>query len=703
MTYKKIGFQDRIDSKPTTYLVDGKPLEITKDNSGLVKKGSSLNADNLNHLEDGIHQNSVEIERFNTELLTNKTKTVKENSNVISLKDNVEGIANVTVGGNTIDVNKEPIVSDFKNKISGSTSKNPNIFKIGFSDKLLQIYDKEFTEKPQEDYNKIYSLDGLNSSSSTSVNKKFPQMLFSFNLIKIVETEKGQVPGDSIKEKVNWLKNNIKNLTCKWYGYGECPRGNKAYLDAFDIKYNRWNMKYQNLQNSMANSSNKPSVLAYSTKYISDYLTDDGCIIFVAYTDASDGKTPSVIYTDYVNLEVQLATKLQSVGEKEKEIEIKSVGKNLFNPKNLTSVYSNRGKIEYVNNGFKIFSKSHYYKRVKVKPNTDYCLSYSLKLSKPTITGESWVGDDKLFGSIFQWNNKNKKKFNSGLLTDINISFVLWDGNDGDFAEYTDIQLEECSDYTPYEPYKEDKINIQLKEPLRRLSSGVRDTLHTDGTILRRIGNITLNGDEDWHSKNSESLIQSGWNQFGDSLIFALEIDNPIVQTFARDSTILSNLKVVQVATQNEQGISFECGTGWQYLAIRIEKTNLRTQDVEGFKKWLKENPVTVYYELKEPVIENIGQPLSLKTFKGGHIVTDTDIAPYITVDYPTNVSSRITGLESAEVSLKNSLGGAWKTLLMLADKELQMKSIKLLETENVTDIKGKINEIIGVWKDEHI
>lgn len=74
MTYTKIGFKDRVDNKPTTYLVDGQPVEITKDDTGLKQKGTSLNADNLNHIEDGIFQNDKNIQEFKkntTEILNN--------------------------------------------------------------------------------------------------------------------------------------------------------------------------------------------------------------------------------------------------------------------------------------------------------------------------------------------------------------------------------------------------------------------------------------------------------------------------------------------------------------------------------------------------------------------------------------------------------------------------------------------------------
>ena len=62
--------------------------------------------------------------------------------------------------------------------------------------------------------------------------------------------------------------------------------------------------------------------------------------------------------------------------------------------------------------------------------------------------------------------------------------------------KFTNIQLEEISK-TPYQPYKEDKKEISLNEPLRGLPNGVRDTIEKvngEWKIVRRCGQDTLNG-----------------------------------------------------------------------------------------------------------------------------------------------------------------------------------------------------------------
>ena len=394
------------------------------------------------------------------------------------------------------------------------------------------------------------------------------------------------------------------------------------------------------------------------------------CII---YTDASDGKVPSVIYTDYINLEVKLKTEYQSVGEKEKQIEIKSTGKNLINLDSLLSVYENNDttnkKLEYIKDGIRMHGKSHFYTVINVKPNTDYTFSSTTNSENIWL----WIGSsNEEKGNIKKTHGElHSCTFNSGNNTQLYISFVMWEA-DTVYETISNIQFEEGTKATPYESYKEDKTTIKLKEPLRGLPNGIRDAINTDGTITRRVGEINLN--EIANKFYVQTNEENGWKQYDNSLVFAYH-NFEKEYSAKHNSEICSNAYVGEIVTPNCEGITYNYGTEFSYLALRIKKSKLSTPNEEGLKKYLKENPVTLYYELKEPVTENIGQPLNLKAFKGGQIVVDTDIAPYTTVDYPSNVSSRLATLENAEKNLKDSLGGAWRTLLALADSNLKHQS----------------------------
>ncbi|NEZ48018.1 hypothetical protein FDF74_12640, partial [Clostridium niameyense] len=90
--YKKIGFKDRQDTKPDTYLVDGVAKIIEKDNSGLVQAGTNLNQENLDHIEEGILQNSRNINELDkkignhAELIENNTSQLDDNAKELKTK-----------------------------------------------------------------------------------------------------------------------------------------------------------------------------------------------------------------------------------------------------------------------------------------------------------------------------------------------------------------------------------------------------------------------------------------------------------------------------------------------------------------------------------------------------------------------------------------------------------------------------------------
>ena len=72
MAYAKIGFKDRVDNKPDSYLVNGTETTVVKNDSGLISKGTNLNKATFEHIENGIYQNSIDISNVNNTVTNNK-------------------------------------------------------------------------------------------------------------------------------------------------------------------------------------------------------------------------------------------------------------------------------------------------------------------------------------------------------------------------------------------------------------------------------------------------------------------------------------------------------------------------------------------------------------------------------------------------------------------------------------------------------
>lgn len=195
------------------------------------------------------------------------------------------------------------IVDDFAGKISGSVVENPNKAHVCVADSRKTPTDitgdwrTGFEESAQENINKISSLDNSCYTVTTSAN--IPQQLFSFNLIEIVERKYGSIPKETVAEKVEWLKSNLETARCNWYGYGSCPSGNKAYLALWYTDSLSWTHIVNHSSSVITQTTIK--AINMSTK-----IDDNGFIHFLAYTDPSDGVTPSTICTDYISIELIL-------------------------------------------------------------------------------------------------------------------------------------------------------------------------------------------------------------------------------------------------------------------------------------------------------------------------------------------------------------------------------------------------------------
>ncbi|MGU8999085.1 BppU family phage baseplate upper protein [Clostridium perfringens] len=152
--------------------------------------------------------------------------------------------------------------------------------------------------------------------------------------------------------------------------------------------------------------------------------------------------------------------------------------------------------------------------------------------------------------------------------------------------------------HTKYEPYIEDGKNILIKEPLRE-----DDYLYENNRqvkINRISSQYTFTGDEDiakWVDSPNACwfTIKNNFKMNYGAYISGTKLLCGSLKTYNHG----------EFSTQTMINNSVTGITAFEdYFTIRIEKSKLTTQDVEGFKAWLKANPTTVVYQLAEPVVE---------------------------------------------------------------------------------------------------
>ena len=186
------------------------------------------------------------------------------------------------------------------------------------------------------------------------------------------------------------------------------------------------------------------------------------------------------------------------------------------------------------------------------------------------------------------------------------------------FLDRFEIQVEYGTTATPYEPYTEQTVQIALDEPLRGIGE-YKDTITKDGAV-RKIKRAVFDGSEDekWGlSREHENHIN-----------FALVIKGAItVNTGIR--TMMDKFKYFGVIWNSDL-----LGQDMFGATLRINMPKTLATDLQTFKTWLSQNPLTVDYVLAEPVTEPLPESVqaqlsSLHSENGvTHVFVDSGEVP---------------------------------------------------------------------------
>lgn len=147
----------------------------------------------------------------------------------------------------------------------------------------------------------------------------------------------------------------------------------------------------------------------------------------------------------------------------------------------------------------------------------------------------------------------------------------------------------EADENVPYEPYTEQTVQIAIDKPLRGVGE-YKDTITKDG-IVRKIKRTVFDGSEDekWGiGIEREYVIHFVSTQFSD----ATKINE-------HQRSMMDKLKWSSGVWGRD-----EIGQDMFARILRINMPKTLTPDLQTFKTWLSQNPLTVDYVLAEPVTE---------------------------------------------------------------------------------------------------
>lgn len=206
-----------------------------------------------------------------------------------------------------------PMTTNFSGKLLGSIVENPNIAKRVWSTQhptsLLtpSTFNTYGGEIDNPWYNTIKVLDGsYNQINTHTVSGAIDQQLFIFDLVRVIESKLGySIPAT---DKVAWIKTNFYKLEVRWTGFGNCPTGNFAKLAWWNSSNSSW---ISSTDSSWQNTSSTPAMIApYCqngvTGWYANAMDSSGFVYIMAYTNPSDGVSPSMITTDYIELIITL-------------------------------------------------------------------------------------------------------------------------------------------------------------------------------------------------------------------------------------------------------------------------------------------------------------------------------------------------------------------------------------------------------------
>lgn len=255
-----------------------------------------------------------------------------------------ENMSASLVMGNKITVQSN---ANFIGKVAGSTTANPHIMATRTTATALMTPDLQTTELVQSGYTNVQSLDNATYSRVSSGNGEIAQVCFKFNLIEHVQRTYGTIPGATTADKITWMKANVKRTTLNWWGFGSSPTGNRASL--------LWWSGAAWAASTAHISANVQPLSRNIIESLTSAIDSNGFVHFLAHAEPSDGTTPSIINTDYVELNVELSTDIKTnllLGGVQGHKLTADDGKMIFLPNDTdfnsvtkTGVYSIKGNI----------------------------------------------------------------------------------------------------------------------------------------------------------------------------------------------------------------------------------------------------------------------------------------------------------------------------------------------------------------------
>lgn len=275
--------------------------------------------------------------------------------------------------------------------------------------------------------------------------------------------------------------------------------------------------------------------------------------------------------------------------EQYNSIVAKSNGKNLFNKDNVNKINAYFSDIIYGNSANRVLW-------IPIEHNKTYTVSKKLG----SVFATAFTIDEPKVGTVLyertaQHTSTNKTMVN----TSYNYLVVYYWASTDTLSEQEildSIQIEEGTIATEYEPYQESKLTYSLNDNFLAEQDYIQDN-----KLYKNVAKVVLDGSENWEISS-----------FTNDTILSVFLN---VQNMKNSSEFKMNRFKYIPKVFNDTDYEY-CATGGGSIRIGLYKSRLQSADIAGFKQWLSEHPVEVYYQLATPNIIDLEPSGELKTYK---------------------------------------------------------------------------------------
>ena len=191
--------------------------------------------------------------------------------------------------------------------------------------------------------------------------------------------------------------------------------------------------------------------------------------------------------------------------------------------------------------------------------------------------------------------------------TIVAISNDTGGGASESYIKVGSIQLVEGTVAKPFTAYKEDKKEVRLLDQLHSLPNGIKDEVK-DGYVIRRIRKTVLNNSYDAYTHNLEKHEEYYIAKF---VAIAEHLGKPVVPGISSNVWKQADLITDSFIFKDYRAYTDRQLGEWMcvyssFVCLSIHKSRLASSEYTDFKRWLSENPITMYYELQTPQINPI-------------------------------------------------------------------------------------------------